>query len=77
MILERPRFCLPPRYKDRSMDPEKHDMVIAAVADLDETLAFLQRMRRPSSACRHSSLTSTSATSSRRSKWLGPFDAMS
>ena len=35
MILERPRFCLPPRYKDRSMDPEKHDMVIAAVADLD------------------------------------------
>jgi hypothetical protein len=27
------------------MDPEKHDMVIAAVADLDETPAFLQRMR--------------------------------
>jgi len=95
------------RMYDRGMDAEKHDMVITAIADLDETLAFLQRIaptvvepsyehgtvwripscltergpRRRSElvwpACRRSSLTSTSASSLRRSRWLGPVDAAS
>jgi hypothetical protein len=32
------------RMYDRGMDAEKHDMVITAIAGLDETLAFLQRI---------------------------------
>ena len=44
----RPRIGLPAshnlRMYDRGMDAEKHDLVITAVADLDETVALLQRI---------------------------------
>jgi hypothetical protein len=33
------------RMYDLGMDAEKHDLVITAIADLEETLVFLQRIR--------------------------------